>query len=82
MSKQHGTHDVEVTNNTRTIPWNNRDKRKLYLPIILLINFMAEENLFVCVECFTVKHAASRFSVRTNVPKKRKEKNESDTWID
>ena len=54
-------------------------KRKLYLRIILLINYMIEENLFVYVECSSVKHAASRFSVRKNVTKKRKEKNESDT---
>ena len=43
-------------------------KSKLYLRIVLLINYMMEENLFVYVECSTVKHAASRFSV-----KKRKE---------
>ena len=48
-------------------------KRKLYLRIILLINYMIEENLFVYVECSSVKHAASRFSVRKNVTKKRKE---------
>ena len=36
---------------------------------------MMEENLFVYVECSSVKHAASRFSVRKNVTKKeRKEK--------
>ena len=60
-------------------------KSKLYLRIILLINYMMEENLFVYVECSSVKHAASRFSVRKNVTKKnRKErKKESDTgWTD
>ena len=55
-------------------------KRKLYLRIILLINYMIEENLFVYVECSSVKHAASRFSVRKNVTKKRQK--ESDTWMD
>ena len=36
---------------------------------------MIEENLFVYVKCSSVKHAASRFSVRKNVTKKeRKEK--------
>ena len=54
-------------------------KRKLYLRIILLINYMIEENLFVYVECSSVKHAASRFSVRKNVTKKRQK--ESDTWM-
>ena len=42
-------------------------KTKLYLRIILLINYMTEENLFV--------HAASRFSVRKNITKKEKKKN-------
>ena len=46
-------------------------KSKLYLRIILLINYMMEENLFVYVECSSVKHAASRFSVRKNVTKKK-----------
>ena len=45
-------------------------KRKLYLRIILLINYMTEENLFVNVEQSPVKHAASRFSVGKNVIKK------------
>ena len=38
---------------------------------------MIEENLFVYVECSSVKHAASRFSVRKNVTKKEKK-----TWMD
>ena len=45
-------------------------KSKLYLRIILLINYVMEENLFVSVEQFPVKHAAPRFSVRKNVAKK------------
>ena len=58
-------------------------KRKLDLRIILLINYMTEENLFVYAECSSIKHAASRFSVRKNVTKKNKrKKNESDTWMD
>ena len=57
-------------------------KSKLYLQIILLINYMMEENLFVYVECSSVKHVASRFSVRKNVTKKKKRKKESDTWMD
>ena len=32
-------------------------KRKLYSQIILLINYMTEENLFVYVERSSVKHA-------------------------
>ena len=51
-------------------------KRKLYLRIILLINYMTEENLFVYIECSSVKHAASRFSVRKNVAKKEKKRKE------
>ena len=47
---------------------------------------MMEENLFVYVECSSVKHVASRFSVRKNVTKKKKKKKkrkkESDTWMD
>ena len=35
---------------------------------------MTEENLFVYVECPSVRHASSRFSVRKNVTKKNKEK--------
>ena len=54
--KQHGMHDVKVTDNTRAIRcrWGLN-----YLRIILLINCMMEENLFVnvvsCKACsFTV----------------------------
>ena len=35
---------------------------------------MIEENLFVYVECFSVKDTASRFSVRKNVTKNKKMK--------
>ena len=35
---------------------------------------MMEENLFVYVECSSVKHVASRFSVRKNVTKKKRKK--------
>ena len=35
-----------------------------------------KKNLFVYVECSSVKHEASRFSIRKNVTKKRKEKKE------
>ena len=41
------------------------------------INYVMEENLFVNVEYSTVKHVASRFSVRKNVTKKKDKK--SDT---
>ena len=37
---------------------------------------MMEKNLFVYVECCSVKHAASRFSVRNNVTKKKKKEKE------
>ena len=47
-------------------------KSKLYLRIILLINYMMEENLFVYVECSSVKRVASRFSVRKNATHKKK----------
>ena len=47
-------------------------KNYLYLRIILLINYVMEENLFVNVEYSPVKHATSRFSVRKNVAKKKK----------
>ena len=57
-------------------------KIKLYLRIILLINYIVEENLFVYVECSSVKHVASRFSVRKNFTKKKERKKESDTWMD
>ena len=62
-------------------------KSKLYLRIILLINYMMEENLFVHVECSSVKHVASKFSVRKNITKKKRKekkerKKESDTWMD
>ena len=40
-----------------------------------------QENLFVNVEQFPAKHAASRFSVRKNVTQKKRQK-ESDTSID
>ena len=36
-------------------------------------NYMMEENMLVYVECSSVKHAASRFSVRKNVTKKKNE---------
>ena len=49
-------------------------KGKLHLRIILLINYTIEENMFVYVEYSSVKHAASRFSVRKNVTKKKEKK--------
>ena len=54
-------------------------KSKLYLRIILIINYMMKENLFVYVECSSVKHEASRFSVRKNVTKKKKERMKKKT---
>ena len=48
-------------------------KSKLYLRTIMLINYTRQENLFVYVEQSPVKYAASRFSVRKNVTKKRKD---------
>ena len=53
-------------------------KSKLYLRIILLINYIMEENLFVYVEYSSVKHAASLFSARKKCHKRK----ESDTWMD
>ena len=49
-------------------------KRKLYLRIILLTNYMIEENLFVYAEWSSVKHAASWFSVKKKCPQKKKKK--------
>ena len=46
-------------------------KSKLYLGVILLINYMMEENRFVYVACFSVKHAFSLFFVGKNVTKKK-----------
>ena len=47
--KQHGIHDMKVTDNKRAITMEMNSK--LYkLQIILLINYMMEENLFVNVE--------------------------------
>ena len=44
---------------------------------------MMEENPFVYVECSSIKHVASRFSVRKNVTKKKeKKKKESNTWME
>ena len=44
---------------------------------------MMEENLFVYVECSSVMHVVSRFSVKKYVTKKKKKrKKESDTWMD
>ena len=46
---------------------------------------MMEENLFVYVECFSVKHVASQFSVRKNATKKieKKERKKVTTgWTD
>ena len=44
---------------------------------------MMEENLFVYVECSSVKYVASRFSVRKNVTKKRKERKKvTPGWTD
>ena len=42
-----------------------------------------EENLFVYVECSSVKHVASQFSVRKNVTKKKKERKKvAPGWTD
>ena len=49
--KQHGIHEIKVTNNTRAIRWSS-----LYLQIILLINYVMEKNMFVNVDYSPVKH--------------------------
>ena len=43
--KQHGTHDIRQSKGDTM-----EMKSKLYLRIILLINYIMEENLFVYVE--------------------------------
>ena len=45
---------------------------------------MVEENLFVNVEYYTIKHAASRFSVRKNVTQtqKKDKKRVAPGWTD
>ena len=43
-------------------------KRKLHLRIILLINYMIEENLFVYLECSSVKPASRFFASYPEVP--------------
>ena len=55
-----------------------------YLRIILLGNYVMEENLFVYVECSVVRHATSRFSVRKNETKKNKKERKRVTpgWTD
>ena len=53
-------------------------KSKLYLQITLLINYMMKKNLFVFVEYSSRKYAASRFSVRKNVTKKRKKERKKE----
>ena len=50
--------------------------------IILLINYVKEENLFVNVEYSPVKHAPSPFSVRKNVTKKKDKKRVTPGWSD
>ena len=59
-------------------------QRKLYLRIILLINYMIEENLFVYVEGSSVKHAASWFSVTKKCHKKKEKQRMKVTpgWTD
>ena len=52
---------------------------------MLLIDLYDEENLFVNVEQYPVKHAASRFSVRKSVTKKEKKKDRKEVtpgWTD
>ena len=72
--------------NARAIWWSDGTmemKSKSHFRIILLIKYMMEENMFVYVECCSVKHVASRFYVRKNVTKKRKEKKEvTPGWTD
>ena len=46
--KQHAIYDINVSDNTRVDTLEM--KSKLYLQIILLINYMMEENLFLNVE--------------------------------
>ena len=50
--------------------------------IILLINYLMEENLFVNVEYSPVKHAASWFSVSKNVTHTQKRQKDSGIWMD
>ena len=75
--KQHGIHDVKVTDNTSATRWNDGDEEYIY-ELYCLMNYMMEENLFAYVECSSVKHATSRFSVRKNVKKKSKRKEKKE----
>ena len=52
----------------------NYNKRVNYIYEVYCYNYMMQENLFVYVEYPPVKHAASRFSVRKNVTKKKEKK--------
>ena len=56
-------------------------KNKLYLQIILLINYIKEENLLVEEDLTPVKHATSQVSVRKNVSKKRQTESHLDGLI-
>ena len=56
-------------------------KSKLYLQIVLLINYMMEESLFVNIEQPSVKHATFQFSVGKNVTKKDR-KRVTPGWTD
>ena len=51
-------------------------KSKLCLQIILRINYLMEENLFVYVKWSPAKHAALWSSIRKNVTEKQEKKKE------
>ena len=74
--KRYQTKRYQIQQKDDTMQMNS----KLYLQIILLINYMMDENLFVYIEWSPVQHATSRFSVRKDVTAKKKErKKENDT---
>ena len=68
--KQHSTHDIKVTDNTRPIRWRWR-VNFIYVLYDYFITW-EKENLFVYAEPSPVKHAASQFSIKKIAQKKEK----------
>ena len=80
MTKQHGTHDVEVTNNARAIRWSDEDKEKIIFTNYI-VNQLHNGRKSVC-QCRVVSCKACNFTVFCQKKMSQKRQKEGDTWMD
>ena len=83
MTKQHGTQDVKVTNNTRAIRWSDGDKKKIIFTNYIF-NQLHDWEKSLC-QCRVVSCKACSFTVfcqKKCLKKKKDKKRVTPGWTD